>query len=146
MAGDYPVDVEHACRCQCHAVAEIYEAKAVRPDKPHSRRRRDRLDFLLRPSALGVGLRETGRDDDAAADIGRGAFLQRPRHGGSRYRDDRDIDLWRIANMGVASAALHGVATWIDRDGLAPEAVKSEIVHDATAPLAAIVRGSEDGH
>jgi hypothetical protein len=67
------------------------------------------------------------------------------RHDRRRDGNDRDIDRRRVADPRIAFAPLHDVAPRVERHDLAGEAVEREIMHDAAAPFAAIVRGAEDG-
>jgi len=145
MSGDDLLDIEHAGRRERHAVPQIDKAEAVRAYQPHASLGRDASDLVLRGNTLRARLGKAGRDNDTAADAGRGALADGLRHDRRRHGDDGDIDRRRIGDACVALAALYDIAARIERHDLGLEAMQSEVMHDPPTPLAAIVGGAEDG-
>jgi hypothetical protein len=144
VACDDLLDIEHAGRGKRHPVPQIDEPEAVRAHQTHAGLGRNARDLLLRDDTLRARFGEAGRDDDAAADAGRGALANGLRHDRRGHRDDGDVDRRRVGDPRIALAALDHFAARIERYDLAREPVERQIMHDPPAPFAAIVGGAED--
>lgn len=121
---------QHDLRTRQKVLADICDAKAVRPDQPHPRFTGDIDHARLKRRAFGIDLGETGAEDHRPAHATGGAFLDRLGGQRSRQRDHRQIRNQRcLGKRRIGGQALHLGGFRVDWQDRAREPAPPEKVH-----------------